>query len=771
MTFSKFKLVIYLSSSLLSLTILFACNQTSQPLTSKTTSESAPALFESNELVRAKIAKIISVTDLDSKDLNNEEVNIEPLESEQSVAEQNNDLTTQAKLPTVAGITAYYRTNGVTYQIWKHAQATDIKTLVYSSTNEVQSVAVTGDGNMIVASIINPAHGNYDVYVFDNGNPIINLSNTNGKDELDISIAAGGTKIVWSAPLNNGLIKIRVCDYDSVTQSCAISQLGATQDQRQASITSDGSYITLIRDLNNGKYRVLLYDVMNDTYTTVITRFDELSHPSADNAGNKVMYLRDRTTSPVGKYVIKIKDLNSSQITNELSSATTSHTHITSDGDYFAYNSQANGFKRAFTRNIDTNQRASAAGGNWDYGGGFWQKCPVAVNFKLETCDQASLDRFGFSVAISGDTAVVGAIGDDDGGSDSGSAYIFKRSISDEWILVKKIRSSDGETDDWFGYSVAISGDTIVVGAWGDDDNDDRSGSVYVYERDEGGSNNWGQVKKILASDGGFLSSFGNSVGMSGDTIAVGSRWDYNGGTTGSAYIYERDEGGNNNWGEVKKIVALDAEDFDVFGASVAISGDTVVVGANWNDDNGKDSGSAYVYGRNNGGNNNWGQIRKILPSDGTVADSFGASVAISGNTVVVGAYKDDDNGGSSGSAYVFRRNSGGNNNWGQVKKILPSDGTAGDWFGASVAVSGDTVAVGAWLDDDNGTESGSVYTFERNNGGNNNWGESNKILAPDGTAGDNFGSAIAKEGNTIVVAAWQDDASGINSGSTYIMD
>ncbi len=151
----------------------------------------------------------------------------------------------------------------------------------------------------------------------------------------------------------------------------------------------------------------------------------------------------------------------------------------------------------------------------------------------------------------------------------------------------------------------------------------------------------------------------------------------------------------------------------DRFGISVAILGDTVVIGAYRDDDNGSNSGSAYIFDRNNSGLNKWGQVKKILPSDGAYDDEFGHSVAVSGNTVVVGAYLDDDSGSNSGSGYLFDRNDGGGNNWGQVNKILASDGAAGDQFGISVAISGDTVVVGANLDDDNDSSSGSAYIYE----------------------------------------------------------
>ncbi len=227
---------------------------------------------------------------------------------------------------------------------------------------------------------------------------------------------------------------------------------------------------------------------------------------------------------------------------------------------------------------------------------------------------------------------------------------------------------------------------------------------------------------KLTAFDGAAFERFGTSVAISGDTVVVGAYVDDdNGNNSGSAYIYERNARGKLVL--VEKIVASDGAAGDHFGYSVAISGDTVVVGANLDDDNGSSSGSAYIFDRNEGGPDNWGEVTKIVASDGAISDQFGKSVAISENTVVVGAFEDDDNGNRSGSAYIFERNEGGPDNWGEVTKILPSNGAAEDRFGVSVAISGDTVVVGAYRSDARGSDSGSAYIFERNNDGPNNWG------------------------------------------------
>lgn len=217
-----------------------------------------------------------------------------------------------------------------------------------------------------------------------------------------------------------------------------------------------------------------------------------------------------------------------------------------------------------------------------------------------------------------------------------------------------KITPSDGAAFDFFGTSVAISGDTAIVGSREGDGNELFSGAVYVYGRHEGGSNNWGEITKITASDGRSRDAFGVSLAMSGDTVIVGAVGGGNEPFSGAAYIYIRDEGGVDNWGEVAKITASDRADDDVFGASVDISGDTAIVGAWGDDDKATGSGSAYVYQRNQGGVNNWGEVTKITASDGDTGDAFGSAVAVSGDRAIIGAADAGDKDGEPGSAYVF---------------------------------------------------------------------------------------------------------------------
>ena len=388
---------------------------------------------------------------------------------------------------------------------------------------------------------------------------------------------------------------------------------------------------------------------------------------------------------------------------------------------------------------------------------------------KLVANDGAMDDQFGRSVAISGDLVVVGAAGDDDQGGLSGSAYVFARNQGgpNAWGQIAKLTANDGTVGDSFGLSVSVSGDLVVVGAPADN----NSGSAYVFARNQSGPNAWGQVAKLTTNDVVANDAFGTSVSISNDQVVVGASRGHIS-NTGSAYVFARNQGGSNAWGQVAKLIANDGMAGDFFGVAVSISGDQIIVGAPDNDDQGNNSGSAYIFARNQGGPDAWGQVAKLLASDGAANDHFANAVSISSDQVVVGAALDSDQGSSSGSAYIFARNQGGPNAWGQVAKLIANDGMAGDFFGGfgdAVSISGDQIAVGAFGDNDRGSASGSAYVFARSQGGSNTWGQVAKLTANDGMTGDNFGFSVAISANQMVIGAYQDDIRGSGSGSAYL--
>ncbi len=440
---------------------------------------------------------------------------------------------------------------------------------------------------------------------------------------------------------------------------------------------------------------------------------------------------------------------------------------------------------------------------------------------KLTASDAAAVDEFGRLLAISGDTVLVASYRDDDNGSESGSAYVFKRNFGgpDNWGEFQKLGASDGAAGDYFGASVGVSGENLVICASKNDDGDQDTGSAYfsttlggesglwyelntithqtpgaweyygtaaaatvdrlvigaigagvggeayLFDRNQGGADTWGETRTLVSSDAVSADSFGCSISMSGDTVAIGA-WGAGGmSRVGHAYIFDRNHGGADNWGEVKIIEAATPDVDDFFGWTVSLSGDVLVVGSQNDDDNGPDAGAAYIFERNHGGADNWGQVAKLTAADGAAEDYFGLGVSISGDTVAVGAPGDDDNGSFSGSVYLFHRNQGGADNWGELTKVTAADGASNDNFGLTVSIEGDTLFVAA---PDEGI-AGAVYVMERNNGGADNWGETVKITPSSSSSGMWFGRFIDSSGANLVVAAPRDDVVGSDSGSAYL--
>ena len=423
---------------------------------------------------------------------------------------------------------------------------------------------------------------------------------------------------------------------------------------------------------------------------------------------------------------------------------------------------------------------------------------------KLTSSGWGPDDQFGYSVAVDGDTVVVGAHKDDDKGSNSGSAYVFTKT-DDGWTTVK-LTASDGAAGDEFGISVAVDGDTVVVGAHKDDDKGSNSGSAYVFTKPSGGWGDWDDLPqtheededkdaltaKLTASDGAANHEFGISVAVDGDTVVVGAHKDDDeGSNSGSAYVFTKPSGGWGDWDDLPqtheededkdaltaKLTASDGAADDEFGISVAVDGDTVVVGAHKVDASNTvaNSGSAFLFTKPATGWANATQTAKLTASDGAADDEFGISVAVDGDTVVVGALYDDASNTvtNSGSAYAFTKPDDGWNDdqydGTETAKLTASDGAGGDQLGISIAVDGDTVVVGAHKDDDKGTYSGSAYVFTKPARGWADARQTAKLTASDGAADDEFGISVAVDGDTVVVGAHYDDFNGGNFGSAYV--
>ncbi|CAA9403347.1 MAG: Multicopper oxidase [uncultured Pyrinomonadaceae bacterium] len=365
-------------------------------------------------------------------------------------------------------------------------------------------------------------------------------------------------------------------------------------------------------------------------------------------------------------------------------------------------------------------------------------------------------DRFGTSIAINGNTAVVGAVFDDVGtNNDQGSAYVFVRS-GNGWTFQSKLVATDGAPGDRFGWRVAISGDTIVVGANGDDS---ARGSAYVFVRN---GSAWSQQAKLTASDGAAPDQFGWGLGLSGDTVVVGAPGDtINGVIRGSAYVFVRSGG---SWSEQQKLTSPDGGFNDRFGISAGIDGETAVVGALLADvGSNTNQGAAYVFARSG---TVWTQQQKLAATDGAANDQLGNSVAVSGNSIIAGAFAAGIGSNTDrGAAYIFTRDG---SNWSQQGKLVANDSPNEIFFATSVAISGNLAVIGSPFTSISGNVNrGSAYVFARTG---TNWTQQLKILADDGSNGDFFGGTVAIEGSTVAAGAAEDEVgSNIDQGSAYI--
>lgn len=340
--------------------------------------------------------------------------------------------------------------------------------------------------------------------------------------------------------------------------------------------------------------------------------------------------------------------------------------------------------------------------------------------------DGVTGDVFGLSVGLSGQKAIVGAYLEAESNYGTmGSAYLFNAITGQQ---TARLVASDASSGDSFGYSVGISGDTAIVGAFQSDHNGQNSGSAYVFDANTGN-----ELFRLLPSDGASNDGFGGSVAISNDIAVIGAAGSDDFGTSsGSAYVFDTATGT-----QLHKLTPSDAGVGDNFGRSVSVSGDLAIIGASMKDGA---TGAAYVFDVETGN-----EIAKLTASDGSLGDMFGNSVAIAGNLAVVGSYGDDDQGMSSGSAYVFNLLTGE-----EVAKLTTGVGAPNDRLGASVALVGNTVLVGATGSDIDGANSGSVYLFDATTGA------LLQRLDPETvTNGDAFGTSVAASAGLAIVGAY----------------
>ncbi len=396
---------------------------------------------------------------------------------------------------------------------------------------------------------------------------------------------------------------------------------------------------------------------------------------------------------------------------------------------------------------------------------------------KLIAADAAFRDHFGLSVSVDGDVAVAGALMDDDGGSASGSAYVFRRH-GPRWVQEQKLAASDAAPGDWFGFSVSVSGDVIVVGAERDGHVEEYAGSAYVFRYDAA-AGTWEEEQKLTASDADRLDNFGYTVAISGDVAIVGSwRDDDAGPGSGSAYVFRFDPDAL-TWFEEQKLTASDATANDHFGTSVSVSQNpsglcVAAVGAFLDDDAGSTSGSAYVF-RYDPEASEWVEQQKLIASNAGEGDTFGRSVSVGhapGEALVVVGAPRELNDGNPGSAYVYRFDPK-SGRWIEEQELTTPDASADNAFGFTVSLSGEIAVVGNLRKDHAGSEYGAAHVFHYHTP-MGEWLEEETLIPSDAEAFDWFGYSVCVSGNTVLVGTPLDDDAcpddpSCESGSGYV--
>ena len=382
---------------------------------------------------------------------------------------------------------------------------------------------------------------------------------------------------------------------------------------------------------------------------------------------------------------------------------------------------------------------------------------PGARSFGQTPCESDSLvaldggpsDQFAGAVSIDGTVAVVGASGDDDGGSGAGAAYVFRFNGTD-WVQEQKLTASDAAAFDEYGIAVGVSGDSIVVGAPRNDlPVGNNAGAAYVYVFNGA---TWDEQQRLLATGGALGDRFGHSVAIDGDTVLVGAINDDDvAANSGSGYVFTRT---GTTWTEQDKLtVAIPTGTNPQLGHSAALEGDVAVLGA-WQDaPAGMFSvGAAYVFRRTG---TTWSQEQKLTASDAANFRWFGQSVSISGNTIAVGAFGDQAAGlGESGGAYFFTFDA----TWTEQDNVNASDAAANDRFGWSIALDGDTAVIGT----DGASE---AYLFTRTGGV---WSEQTMLNSADPGVSGEYAYSVGLDAETAVIG----DRSGASgNGIAFVFD
>jgi len=371
---------------------------------------------------------------------------------------------------------------------------------------------------------------------------------------------------------------------------------------------------------------------------------------------------------------------------------------------------------------------------------------------KIIAADGAIDDRFGCSVKIDGDSAIIGAYFDDfSTKTNAGSTYVFVRSGS-TWSQQAKLTASDSDNNDEFGWSVSINGDYAIVGAHKEDGSGTDRGAAYVFYRS---GTYWTEQQKLTPGDSADNDFFGKSVSIDGEYAIVGAPGKNS--NQGFSYIFKRT---GTSWAQMTKVGATGS---NKLGWSVSISMPCVIMGAYGTNSN---TGVAHIYELQG---SSWYGKGALTASDGVISDLFGISVAIDGDYVICGSSGHDLTYAGEGAAYIFEKPGTGWTTMTETQKIIASDNEGGDGFGQSVSIDGDGIIVAAPSEDGTGNARGAAYIFNR---GSSSWSEITKLIASDAENDDYFGWGVSINGNSAIVGAYaEDNTNGNEAGAAYLYD
>jgi hypothetical protein len=379
---------------------------------------------------------------------------------------------------------------------------------------------------------------------------------------------------------------------------------------------------------------------------------------------------------------------------------------------------------------------------------------PVVQQPKLQPTDLQKNYSFGEDLAIEGDTLVVATRGDKHTGAASGAVHVYEWD-GGAWGSDTKLIADEPHTRDAFGSSVAIWGDMVAVGAELETHSTlSRAGAAYLFERDGDG---YRQQARVTASDAAANDSFGYAVDVDGDTLVVSALLARAFGvrSVGAVYVFTRS---GETWAQVQKLSAPEALESTTFGRSVALSGDTLLVGADGARVDGLMSGAAYVYQRGDAGFAYEATLAPARPEDDQL---FGLAVALEGDRALVGSPLEGPTGAQHGAAYVFERSGAG---WQQTAHLAASDPHEAR-FGVAVSLDGDAALIGAASARTSSVKAGAAYFFVLSSDG---WLEQARLAPDDGLADDAFGTAVGLSNHHLIVGAPGRDDFGTKSGAVY---